>query len=73
MTRKAYSLTAILTVPVLLFFVSLIGLVGALLRDGLWDVLGPACLAAGLVVIGVARWRSARLHAGPAGPHPRPR
>ena len=51
--RRSLPLVAILGVPLLLMMLSLIGLVGALIYDGAWDVIGSALLG---VVIGVAFW-----------------
>lgn len=51
--RRSLPLVAILGVPLLLVILSLIGLVGALIYDGAWDVIGSALLG---VVIGVALW-----------------
>lgn len=50
MKRKDLGLRAIFGVPVLLFTLSLTGLIVALLEDGVWDWVGAAliftCLAA---------------------------
>lgn len=46
--------------PLLLGVLSLIGLVGALLADGVWDGLGAALIAVSVVVMGVHRVRAAR-------------
>lgn len=51
--RRSLPLFAILGAPLLLMILSLIGLVGALIYDGAWDVIGSALL--GLVII-VALW-----------------
>ncbi len=51
--RRSFPLVAILGVPLLLVILSLTGLVGALIYDGAWDVIGSALLG---VVIGVALW-----------------
>ena len=45
MSRKDLSLAAIFGAPIVLFVLSLVGLIGALLEDGLWDALGAAFLA----------------------------
>lgn len=55
--RRSFPLVAILGVPLLLMMISLIGLVGALIYDGAWDVIGSALLGG---VIGVALWAWAR-------------
>jgi hypothetical protein len=55
--RLSFPLVAILGVPLLLMILSLIGLVGALIYDGAWDVIGSALLG---VVIGVALWARVR-------------
>ncbi|WP_447909807.1 hypothetical protein [Brevundimonas bullata] len=44
MNRKDLGFWAIFGVPIILFLLSLIGLIGALLQDGLWDWLGAALL-----------------------------
>lgn len=51
--RRSFPLVAILGLPLLLMMLSLIGLVGALIYDGAWDVIGSALSG---VVIGVAVW-----------------
>jgi len=51
--RRSFPLVAILSVPLLLMILSLTGLVGALIYDGAWDVIGSALLG---VTIGVALW-----------------
>ncbi|WP_292070773.1 hypothetical protein [Brevundimonas sp. UBA7534] len=43
--RKDLSLWAVFRAPIMLFALSLTGLVGALLEDGAWDVIGSALLA----------------------------
>lgn len=58
--RRLFPLFAILGVPLLLVTLSLIGLVGALIYDGAWDVIGSALLG---VVIGVALWARVRASA----------
>ena len=52
MSRKDLSLRAIFGVPAVLFVLTLTGLIGALLEDGLWDILGAALLTAWLIVLG---------------------
>ena len=59
--RRSFPLVAILGVPLLLMMLSLIGLVGALIYDGAWDVIGSALLG---VVIGVALWAWVRARVG---------
>ena len=51
MSRKDLSLQAIFAAPLVLFVLSMIGLVGALLDDGLWDWLGSALLASTMIVL----------------------
>jgi len=51
MSRKDLGLKAIFSAPIILFILSLIGLVGALLEDGLWDWLGAALLGTPLLVL----------------------
>ncbi len=51
MSRKDLSLRAIFAAPLLLFVLSLIGLVVALLGDGPWDWVGQALLASTMVVL----------------------
>lgn len=51
MSRKDQSLWGIFGAPVILFGLSLTGLVGALFEDGLWDILGAALLATPLVAL----------------------
>lgn len=51
MSRKDLTLHAIFAAPLSLFVLSMIGLVGALLGDGLWDWLGSALLASTMVVL----------------------
>lgn len=55
--RGALSLGAIFGAPLALAVLSLIGLVGALLADGLWDGLGAGLLATGVVTIVRVRLR----------------
>ena len=56
--RKDLSLWDIFRVPVVLFGLSLIGLVGALLQDGAWDAVFSALLASTVVVTAWALIRS---------------
>lgn len=49
MNRKDQSLRAIFGAPILLFVLSLGGLVGALLEDGVWDWIGAGLLGASLL------------------------
>ena len=51
MSRKDLGLKAIFRAPIILFMLSLIGLLGALLEDGLWDWLGAALLSSPLLVL----------------------
>lgn len=60
--RGSFSLGAIFATPLVLAALSLIGLIGALLADGLWDGLG-----AGLLGTSVATIVWARLRRRPAG------
>ena len=55
MSRKDQSLTAIFAAPLALAVLSLTGLIGALLADGAWDVIGAALLAAPVAAILWAR------------------
>lgn len=55
--RRRNGLLAIFGVPIALAILALIGLVGALLADGLWDGLGAALVATSLLTIGWARLR----------------
>ena len=55
MSRKDQSLTAIFAAPLALAALSLTGLIGALLADGAWDVIGAALLAAPVAAILWAR------------------
>lgn len=50
MNRKDLSFRAIFGAPIGLFVLSLIGLIGALLGDGLWDWLGAICLGTTVIV-----------------------
>lgn len=54
---KDLSLWAVFGVPLALGVLALIGLVGALLENGLWDGLGAALLATSVVVVLWARFR----------------
>lgn len=54
------SLWRIFRIPLLLVALSLTGLIGALLDDGLWDGLGAGLLAATLVIATIA-WVGRRL------------
>lgn len=60
MSRKDFSLAAIFGAPIVLFVLSLVGLVGALLEDGLWDALGAAFLATTILAIAWALIRRRR-------------
>ena len=57
MKRENLPTRAIFGAPLALAALSLIGLVGALLADGLWDGLGAGLLATCLVAAGWARMR----------------
>lgn len=50
MSRKDQSLWAIFRIPLIVGLLSLTGLVGALLEDGLWDGLGSVLLGVAVVV-----------------------
>lgn len=52
------SLWAIFHAPIVLFALSLIGLVGALLQDGVWDWVFAALLASPILATGWAVVRS---------------
>jgi uncharacterized membrane protein YraQ (UPF0718 family) len=58
--RGSVSLVAIFGAPLVLALLSLIGLIGALLADGLWDGIGAALLATGPATIIWSRLRSRR-------------
>ena len=58
MSRKDLSLWAIFRTPIVLFVLSLIGLVGALLEEGAWDWVFSALLASTVVVTAWALVRS---------------
>lgn len=60
MSRKDLSLAAIFGAPIVLFVLSLVGLVGALLEDGLWDALGAAFLATTILALAWALIRRRR-------------
>ncbi|MFN3837382.1 MAG: hypothetical protein ACK4MI_06660 [Brevundimonas sp.] len=60
MSRKDLSLAAIFGAPIVLFVLSLVGLIGALLEDGLWDALGAAFLATTVLAIAWALIRRRR-------------
>jgi len=60
MSRKDLGLLAIFGAPIILFALSLIGLIGALLEDGLWDWLGAALLGTPLLVLAWALIRRRR-------------
>lgn len=60
MSRKDLSLAAIFGAPIVLFVLSLVGLVGALLEDGLWDPLGAAFLATTILALAWALIRRRR-------------
>ncbi|MBU1347970.1 MAG: hypothetical protein KKA16_13605 [Alphaproteobacteria bacterium] len=53
-----HSLWATFRWPLLLGALSLTGLVGALLEDGLWDWLGVALIATSAAAVAWARFRS---------------
>lgn len=55
MSRRNRRLGAILGAPAALAMLGLVGLVGALLEDGAWDLVGTALLATSLVAILWAR------------------
>ena len=57
MSRGNLPTIAIFGAPLALAVLSLIGLVGALLADGLWDGVGAGLLAASLAAIVWARLR----------------
>ncbi len=54
---KDLSAWAVFGVPLILGALALIGLVGALLENGLWDGLGAALLATSAVAVVWARFR----------------
>jgi hypothetical protein len=51
MSRKDLGPRAIFGVPALVFGLSLCGLIGALLEDGLWDWIGAALLGSSLLAL----------------------
>ncbi|MDY6923038.1 MAG: hypothetical protein SWI22_03635 [Pseudomonadota bacterium] len=55
--RGSFSLVAIFGAPLALAALSLIGLIGALLADGLWDGLGAGLLGVSVLAIAWARLR----------------
>lgn len=57
MSRKDLSFAAIFAAPIVLFVLSLVGLIGALLDDGLWDWLGAMLLGTTLVALAWALTR----------------
>ena len=56
--RKDLNLWAVFRAPIVLFVLSLAGLVGALLEDGAWDWIGSALLASTVVATAWALVRS---------------
>ncbi len=54
---KDLSLRAVFGVPLILGVLALIGLVGALLENGLWDGLGAALLVTSAAAVVWARFR----------------
>lgn len=58
--RKDLSLWAVFRAPIMLFALSLTGLVGALLEDGAWDMIGSVLLASTVVATVWALVRSRR-------------
>ena len=60
MSRKDFSAWAVFGAPLILAVLSLIGLVGALLNDGVWDRIGAAMLALAIVAVARARFRAGR-------------
>ncbi|MGV9008559.1 hypothetical protein [Brevundimonas sp.] len=61
--RGGLSLYAIFGTPAMLAALSLIGLVGALLADGLWNWIGAGLLAVSVLAVIWARFRRRRLPA----------
>ena len=58
MTRRSHKvlgLGAVFAAPLVLFVLSLVGLVGALLEDGAWDWSGSALLATAVIAVTWAR------------------
>lgn len=60
MSRKDLSFRAIFAAPIILFVLSLTGLITALLGDGPWDRIGAALLATALAVLAWALARRRR-------------
>ena len=60
MKTRHLSLPAIFALPVGLAVLSLTGLVGALLEDGAWDLIGSGLLATSVVAIVLVRMKTAR-------------
>jgi hypothetical protein len=60
MKTHRQSLIKVFAWPLILFVLGLTGLVGALLADGLWDGLGAALVATGVVAIVWARIKADR-------------
>jgi hypothetical protein len=54
-SHKALGLGAVFAAPLALFVLSLVGLVGALLEDGVWDWIGSGLLATAVIAIAWAR------------------
>lgn len=51
MSRKDLGPWAIFGTPIIVFALSLVGLIGALLGDGLWDWIGAGLLSTTLLVL----------------------
>lgn len=68
MSRRKPGLWAIFGVPIILGSLSLVGLVGALVGDGVWDMAGGGLLAMTVVAIAWA-WAT---RAAPGRPHQKP-
>lgn len=60
MSRRDLGLAAIFRWPIILAVLSVIGLVGALLADDLWDPIGAILLGFCLVPAVWFRWRARR-------------
>lgn len=60
MSRRDQSAWVIFRWPLILGGLSLIGLVGALIGDGVWDIAGSLLLATCVVAVGWALVRSRR-------------
>lgn len=60
MSRRDNSLWAIFGWPLILGLLSLTGLIGALIGDGVWDVVGSILLASCVVAVGWALVRARR-------------